>query len=203
MGLRGLVSLKAARSSAASRPTTMRSSCWALHGVEICLTFDSTACLVPNQPPPTASSLPPPSTHRALPRPIDVQVSVCPGGLATGYTYFLPKEEVLESRIVMRGYMEAKVCVCGGGGACTIQLSICVLGAPDGNFYCRSCGCMEAKVGGGGLLLYMCSALHCNLLHCADLGGLGVSLGGAPERCMLHHQVIESAWRHSTNVAQM
>ena len=31
------------------------------------------------------------------------RVSVCPGGLATGYTYFLPQEERLESRVVTRG----------------------------------------------------------------------------------------------------
>lgn len=43
------------------------------------------------------------------------RVSVCPGGLATGYTYFLPQEERLESRILTRGYMEAKMVVAMAG----------------------------------------------------------------------------------------
>ncbi len=40
-----------------------------------------------------------------------VQVSVCPGGVPTGYTYFIPQEEHLESRVVTRGYMEARMVV--------------------------------------------------------------------------------------------
>ena len=40
---------------------------------------------------------------------------MCPGGLATGYTYFLPLEETLESRVVTRGYMEAKMVVAMAG----------------------------------------------------------------------------------------
>ena len=40
-----------------------------------------------------------------------MQVSVCPGGVPTGYTYFIPHEEHLESRVVTRGYMEARMVV--------------------------------------------------------------------------------------------
>jgi cell division protease FtsH len=43
------------------------------------------------------------------------RVSVCPGGLATGYTYFLPQEERLESRVVTRGYMESRMVVALAG----------------------------------------------------------------------------------------
>ncbi|GAB4815168.1 hypothetical protein N2152v2_002214 [Parachlorella kessleri] len=43
------------------------------------------------------------------------RVSACPQGMATGYTYFLPKEEMLESRIVTRGYMEARMVVALAG----------------------------------------------------------------------------------------
>lgn len=43
------------------------------------------------------------------------RVSVCPGGLATGYTYFLPMEERLESRVTTRGYMESRMVVALAG----------------------------------------------------------------------------------------
>jgi hypothetical protein len=43
------------------------------------------------------------------------QVSVCPGGLPTGYTYFIPQEEHLESRVITRGYMEAMMVVAISG----------------------------------------------------------------------------------------
>ncbi|KAK9821723.1 hypothetical protein WJX81_004862 [Elliptochloris bilobata] len=39
------------------------------------------------------------------------KVSVCPGGVPTGYTYFIPQEELLESRVMTRGYMEARMVV--------------------------------------------------------------------------------------------
>ena len=42
---------------------------------------------------------------------VSVQVSVCPGGVASGYTYFIPQEEHLESSVVTRGYMEARLVV--------------------------------------------------------------------------------------------
>ncbi len=42
---------------------------------------------------------------------LHAQVSVCPGGVPTGYTYFIPQEEHLESRVVTRGYMEARMVV--------------------------------------------------------------------------------------------
>ena len=51
-------------------------------------------------------------TLRAL-RPM--QVSICPGGVPTGYTYFIPQEEHLESRVVTRSYMEAKMVVALAG----------------------------------------------------------------------------------------
>ena len=44
-----------------------------------------------------------------------LQVSVCPGGVPTGYTYFIPQEEHLESRVVTRSYMEAKMVVAMSG----------------------------------------------------------------------------------------
>lgn len=43
------------------------------------------------------------------------RVSVCPGGQATGYTYFLPMEERLESRITTRAYMESRIVVALAG----------------------------------------------------------------------------------------
>ncbi|BDA40994.1 ATP-dependent zinc metalloprotease FTSH, chloroplastic [Coccomyxa sp. Obi] len=49
------------------------------------------------------------------------QVSVCPGGVPTGYTYFIPQEEHLESRVVTRGYMEARMVV-GIAGRCAERL---------------------------------------------------------------------------------
>ncbi|KAL0023679.1 hypothetical protein WJX79_000645 [Trebouxia sp. C0005] len=39
------------------------------------------------------------------------RVSVCPGGLASGYTYFIPQEEHLESQVVTRGYLEGRMVV--------------------------------------------------------------------------------------------
>ena len=45
------------------------------------------------------------------------QVSVCPGGVPTGYTYFIPQEEHLESRVVTRAYMESRMVV-GMAGRC-------------------------------------------------------------------------------------
>jgi len=42
---------------------------------------------------------------------LSVQVSVCPGGLASGYTYFIPQEEHLESQVVTRGYLEGRMVV--------------------------------------------------------------------------------------------
>lgn len=49
------------------------------------------------------------------------RVSVCPGGLATGYTYFLPMEERLESRITTRAYLESRMVV-ALAGRCAEQL---------------------------------------------------------------------------------
>ena len=43
------------------------------------------------------------------------KVSVCPGGVPTGSTFFLPREERLESRVVTRGYMDSKLVVCLAG----------------------------------------------------------------------------------------
>jgi hypothetical protein len=43
------------------------------------------------------------------------QVSVCPGGVPTGFTYFIPQEEHLESRVVTRAFMEAKMTVAMAG----------------------------------------------------------------------------------------
>ena len=40
-----------------------------------------------------------------------------PGGVPTGYTYFIPQEEHLESRVVTRNFMEAKMTV-GMAGRC-------------------------------------------------------------------------------------
>lgn len=43
------------------------------------------------------------------------KVSICPGGVPTGSTFFLPREERLESRLITRGYMESKLVVCLAG----------------------------------------------------------------------------------------
>ena len=63
------------------------------------------------------------------------RVSVCPGGMATGYTYFLPMEERLESRVTTRGYMESRMVV-SMGGRCAERLvlgegSVTTAGAAD------------------------------------------------------------------------
>ena len=44
-----------------------------------------------------------------------MQVSACPGGVTTGYTYFIPSEEHLESRVTTRGFMEARMTVALAG----------------------------------------------------------------------------------------
>ncbi|KAL0023671.1 hypothetical protein WJX77_011852 [Trebouxia sp. C0004] len=49
------------------------------------------------------------------------KVSVCPGGLASGYTYFIPQEEHLESQVVTRGYLEGRMVV-GLAGRCAEKL---------------------------------------------------------------------------------
>ena len=49
------------------------------------------------------------------------RVSVCPGGLATGHTYFLPMEERLESRVTTRAYLESRMVV-AIAGRCAEQL---------------------------------------------------------------------------------
>lgn len=38
-----------------------------------------------------------------------LQVTICPGGVPTGYSYYIPLEQYLESRITTKGYMESKV----------------------------------------------------------------------------------------------
>ena len=43
------------------------------------------------------------------------QVVACPGGVATGHTYFIPSEEHLESGITTRGFMEARMVVALAG----------------------------------------------------------------------------------------
>ncbi len=72
-----------------------------------------------------------------------VQVSVCPGGIATGYTYFLPQEEQLESRVVTRGYMESRMVV-SLAGRCAERL---VLG--DAHVSTAGAGDLDV-VGSGG-----------------------------------------------------
>ena len=82
----------------------------------------------PLPPPPTLS---PPSP--ASPQKQDCtaltccgQVSVCPGGLASGYTYFIPQEEHLESHVVTRGYLEGRMVVgmAGRYTHCFLALSL-------------------------------------------------------------------------------
>jgi cell division protease FtsH len=63
------------------------------------------------------------------------RVSVCPGGLATGHTYFLPMEERLESRVTTRAYLESRMVV-AIAGRCAEQLvfgeaNISTAGASD------------------------------------------------------------------------
>lgn len=55
------------------------------------------------------------------------RVSVCPSGLATGYTYFLPSEERLESRVTTRSFMESRIVV-ALAGRCAERL---LLGDPN------------------------------------------------------------------------
>ncbi|KAK9813430.1 hypothetical protein WJX73_008508 [Symbiochloris irregularis] len=43
------------------------------------------------------------------------KVSVCPGGRPSGYTYFIPSEERLESKILTRGFMETRMVVALAG----------------------------------------------------------------------------------------
>ena len=45
---------------------------------------------------------------------------MCPGGVPTGYTYFIPQEEMLESRVLTRGYMESRMVV-SLAGRCAIR----------------------------------------------------------------------------------
>lgn len=45
---------------------------------------------------------------------------MCPGGVPTGYTYFIPQEEMLESRVVTRGYMESRMVV-SLAGRCALR----------------------------------------------------------------------------------
>jgi cell division protease FtsH len=63
------------------------------------------------------------------------RVSVCPAGLATGHTYFLPMEERLESRVTTRAYLESRMVV-AIAGRCAEQLvlgeaNISTAGAAD------------------------------------------------------------------------
>lgn len=63
------------------------------------------------------------------------RVSACPGGLATGHTYFLPMEERLESRVTTRAYLESRMVV-AIAGRCAEQLvlgeaNISTAGASD------------------------------------------------------------------------
>ena len=63
------------------------------------------------------------------------RVSVCPNGLATGHTYFLPMEERLESRVTTRAYLESRMVV-AIAGRCAEQLvlgeaNISTAGAAD------------------------------------------------------------------------
>jgi len=39
------------------------------------------------------------------------KVSICPGGVPTSYTYFIPSEEFLETKIMTRAYMESRLVV--------------------------------------------------------------------------------------------
>lgn len=43
------------------------------------------------------------------------KVSVCVGGAASGYTYFIPQESQLESGVLTRGYLESKLVVSMAG----------------------------------------------------------------------------------------
>ena len=45
---------------------------------------------------------------------------MCPGGVPTGYTYFIPQEELLESRVMTRGYMESRMVV-SLAGRCALR----------------------------------------------------------------------------------
>eukprot|EP00210_Caulerpa_lentillifera_P005084 g4856.t1 len=65
------------------------------------------------------------------------KVSVCPGGVPTGSTFFLPREDRLESRVVTRAYMESQMVVCLAG-RCTERMllgdaNVSTAGAADLN----------------------------------------------------------------------
>jgi len=56
-----------------------------------------------------------------------LQVSICPGGVPTGYTYFIPQEEQLESRVITRSYMEAKMVVAMSGRSSSAHMPFVLL----------------------------------------------------------------------------
>ncbi|GMH43653.1 hypothetical protein BSKO_11575 [Bryopsis sp. KO-2023] len=63
------------------------------------------------------------------------KVTVCPNGVPTGNTFFIPQEERLESRVVTRSFLESKLAVCMAG-RCAERLLlgdnyISTAGAPD------------------------------------------------------------------------
>ena len=78
------------------------------------------------------------------------RVSVCPGGLATGYTYFLPSEERLESRVTTRGFMESRMVV-ALAGRCAERL---VLG--DANVSTAGSGDLELANNVAREMVYRC-----------------------------------------------
>ena len=79
-----------------------------------------------------------------------MQVSICPGGVPTGYTYFIPQEEQLESRVVTRSYMEAKMVV-ALAGRCAEKL---ILG--DASISTASAGDVEQANNIAREMVYRC-----------------------------------------------
>lgn len=63
------------------------------------------------------------------------KVTVCPGGVPTGNTFFIPQEERLESRVVTRSFLESKLTVCMAGRCAERMLMgdnyISSAGSPD------------------------------------------------------------------------
>ncbi|KAK9810298.1 hypothetical protein WJX72_008286 [[Myrmecia] bisecta] len=78
------------------------------------------------------------------------KVAVCPGGKPSGYTYFIPQEEHLESRVVTRGYMESKMVV-GMAGRCGEKL---VLG--ESNISMAGAGDLEGVNNVAREMVYRC-----------------------------------------------
>ena len=93
----------------------------------------------------------------------------CPGGVATGHTYFIPSEEHLESGITTRGFMEARMVVSLAGRRSPLPRSRTLPCPPLSRQLAVPIAewsrCCRLRVGGApGRLLPDCDALKSS--HC-------------------------------------